>query len=182
MSGSALNVSSRESTMMATMRISVRSVICGLTQTKDMSNSDEDALVERAKKAERIAQEAKLVAAVYREQIEHAVELARRAAYERHPDFLYGALSPVELALDEKNVKDWAKSWREAWKADIRWLESAISQMRKIEAAANKLDITEGSTNAEIQRVILTAARAVLVQYLPSSVGLDDAAEDDPDE
>ena len=144
-----------------------------------MLNSDENELLERAKKAERIAQEATLVAAVYREQIEHAVELARRAAQERHPDFLYGALSSVELALDEKNVKDWAKSWREAWKADIGWLERAILQMRKVEAAANRLDTTENPTNAEIQRIILTAARSVLVQHLPSSVGLDDVAEDE---
>jgi hypothetical protein len=144
-----------------------------------MLNPDEKVLVERAEKAEKIAKEAMLVAAVYREQIEHAVELARRAANERHPDFLYGALSSVELALDEKNVTDWAKSWRDAWRADIGWLEEAISQMRKIEAAANSLDIAGSPTNAETQRTILAAASSVLVQHLASSVSLDNVGEDD---
>jgi len=142
-------------------------------------NPDANELLERAEKAEKIAQEAKLVAAVYREQMERAVELARRAASEGRPDFLYGALSFVEMALDEQNISDWAKSWREAWKADIRWLERAILQMKKVEAAAKRLDATESLMNAEIQRTLLTAARSVLVQHLPASVGLDNVGEDD---
>jgi hypothetical protein len=146
---------------------------------KDMLSPDEKESLERAEKAERIAHEATVVAAVYRERIEHAVKLARRAAEERRPDFLYGALSLVELALNEKEVRDWAKSWRNAWKADIAWLEKAIAQMKKVEAAANGLDTTESPANAEIQRIILTAVRSVLVQHLPSSVSLDNAAEDD---
>jgi hypothetical protein len=146
---------------------------------EDELNVDKTELLERARKAEKITQEAVLVAAVYREQLERVAGLARRAAREQHPDFIYGALSLAELALDEKNIKDWAKSWRDAWKADIRWLERAISQMKKVEAAAKRLDTTESSDNAEIQRIILTAARSVLVQHLPASVSLDDVVEDD---
>ena len=137
-----------------------------------MSNPDEHELLERVKTAERIAQEAKLVAAVYRAQIEHAVESAGHT----NPRFL----ALIKLALDEKNIKDWAKIWRGKWKKDIAWLETAISQMKKVEVAANRLDTTGSPANAEIQRIILTAARAILdVQYVPSSVSLDDATEDE---
>ncbi|HEX9917686.1 MAG TPA: hypothetical protein VGA87_00895, partial [Pyrinomonadaceae bacterium] len=137
---------------------------------KDGLEVNEASLLERVRRAEEVAHEATVVAAVYRQRIKEAVELAKRAARERHPDFIYGALSSVELALDEENVKDWAKSWNEAWGADIRWLKRAIFEMRKVQAAAHRLDTTASSTNAEIQRIILTAARSVLVQHLPASV------------
>lgn len=145
-------------------------------------NANENLLLERIRKAEETAQEATLVAAIYRERIEDAVELARRAARESHPDFLYGALSSVESALDQENIKDWAESWREAWKADIGWLMKAILQMRKVEAAAQRLDTTENPTNAEIQSIILAAARSVLVQHLPSSISLDNTVEEEQDD
>jgi K+-transporting ATPase c subunit len=146
---------------------------------KEPLDTNEESLLERLRRAEAKAQEAILVAAVYREQIEQAVSLARRAAREKHPDFLYGALSGVELALDEKNIKDWAKSWSEAWSADISWLMRAITQMRIVKDAAEKLDPKVSPANTEIQRIIISAARSVLVQHLPSSVNLENTGNDE---
>jgi hypothetical protein len=142
-----------------------------------MNQDEREELLGRVEKAEAAARESMIIAALYRDQIEDAVKLVERARMENHPDFLYGALSTVRIALVERNVRDWAKGWLAAWRMDVSWLQRSLSALQKIQSLAEQIDAADGSNNAALKMRIIAATKPPLVQHIPASISLDSVIE-----
>jgi hypothetical protein len=136
-----------------------------------MTATEREDLLKRVAKAETKAQECQIEAAVYREQLIECERLAHLAIETENPQLLHGALSTASLTLQAKNVKEWAKDWRNCWKMDIKWLERSLQTLKEIKTVAGQLSVDE--TQQRLKAKILERATGALIQHAPSSVSVD---------
>jgi hypothetical protein len=136
-----------------------------------MLATEREDLLTRVATAETKAQECQIESAVYREQLIECERLAHLAIETENPQLLHGALSIASPTLQAKNVKEWAKDWRNCWKMDIKWLERALQALKEIKTAAGQLSVDE--TQQLLKAKILERATGALIQHEPSSVTVD---------
>lgn len=148
--------------------------------TDQLIPDERSELLERVRKAEQIAEESKIEAAVYREQLGRILKLAQRAVSEKHFDFMQGVvdLASGVLNKDNGNVKKWGRSWREAWLTDLDWLNDTLSALKRIKAITRGADIGKDSPYFALQQKILSMASPALVQRSSSSISIDEIKTD----
>lgn len=148
--------------------------------TDPLTPDERTKLLERVQKAEQVAEESKIEAAIYREQLIKVMHLAQRAVKEKHFDFIHGVVSLASETLndDNDNVKKWGRSWRVAWITDLGWLKDALSALKRIKAIVGGADIDKDSPHFALQQKLLSIASPALYQRVPSSIGIDEIKAD----
>ena len=134
-------------------------------------------LIDEVRKAEKKAQECEIEGAVYRHSLAECERLAKEAKRTNNPQLLFGVMSQASLALQEKNVKQWAKDWGDVWVSDLSWLRRTLSALKKVRRVATNLDVTD--RNQRLKMEIEAVAKKALVQQVPSSITVSQVESED---
>jgi hypothetical protein len=121
-------------------------------------------LLEQIKKAERRAEELLAEAVVYRKLLENCYRGARKATEYNNPSFLRSEMQLNAFHMPfEFDVKKWGRDFLDVCRGKDEWLEATKESLKKIQTAAEKLVVEDGTENAELKKQILYASREGLV-------------------
>lgn len=126
---------------------------------------EREKLLERLRRAERIAAESQAEAAVYRDLLDDCYRAADQALKEGNLNLLYTVTG--KLAFDwmpsETEGKLWGEYFLRAYMRDAGWLRDAKNALEQIKMDAEKLSVKGNEANAELKRRIITAATNGLI-------------------
>jgi hypothetical protein len=125
-------------------------------------------LAEQLAKSEHYAGEYFGATAVYRDLLEELYEAADQAIQKQELALLHKITGKLAFwyVPSESDVKQWGKDFLNAWRRDVGWLHDTKQALEKIKAVAERLEVAEGSQNAELKRMIIAAAEDGLITHI----------------
>jgi len=104
---------------------------------------------------------------VYRDMLEDLYKAADQAIQKKDLGLLYEITGKMAFwyVPSESDLKQWGKDFLYAYRRDASWLHDAKKALEKIADAVKKLEVEEGSHNAELRAQILKAAEDGLITH-----------------
>jgi histone deacetylase complex regulatory component SIN3 len=129
---------------------------------------EQEALLQRLRKAEQIAAESQAEAAVYRDMLEDCYEAAKQALERKDVSPLDRNIvnrTTVFTVPDIEDVKQWGKYFLHAYMRDAGWLEDTKKALEQIKADAENL-LEDNQINAELKKKIIAIAEDGLIPHI----------------
>jgi hypothetical protein len=127
-----------------------------------------EVLAEQLVEAVRHGEEYFGAAAVYRDLLEDLYKAADQAIQKGNIGLLHEITGKLAFwyVPGESDVKQWGKDFLRAYRRDAGWLYDTKQALEKIKAAAERLEVEEGTQNAELKKKIIAAAEDGLVTHI----------------
>jgi hypothetical protein len=106
--------------------------------------------------------------AVYRSMLEELYEAADQAIQKNDLALLHKITGKLAFwyVPAEGDVKQWGKEFLHAYRRDAGWLQDTQRALEKIKKAVEKLEVADGSPNADLKAQVMKAAEDGLITHI----------------
>jgi len=127
-----------------------------------------EVLAEQLAESVRYGEEYFGATAVYRDLLEDLYRAAAQAIQKGNIGLLHEITGKLAFwyVPGESDAKQWGKDFLHAYRRDAGWLDDTKQALEKVKAAAEQLEVEEGSQNAELKRQIIAAAEDGLITHV----------------